>query len=125
MQFEIYHKIGTDYSTVKFNSNNFKYLVTESFETSFERIGGIFNGDENYWTFPSFVTSQIIQEIIHNTCFVCGGLMKDDAIAYQNTLVSFNDFGNDAGQIGTTQSRCGKAALKVVRKCSSCGHSHT
>lgn len=43
--------------------------------------------------------------------------------ALLNTLVSSNDFGNDAGNRGTTQSRQGKAKLIDCIKCSSCGHS--
>lgn len=43
--------------------------------------------------------------------------------AYLNTLISFNDFGNDAGQRGTTLSRLGTAKLVDCRKCISCGHS--
>jgi len=52
----------------------------------------------------------VIQTIIRNTCFVCGGLMKDST-AFQNTLVSSNDFGDDAGSRGTTQSRVGPAVI--------------
>ncbi len=101
MQFTI--NIGTDYSTVKFtagiyNTIKFKLPVIESFENSFSRLGGIFLPEEEYvWKFPSFITSQVLQEVIHNTCFVCGGLMKD------------YEYHSD----------------HIVRKCQSCGHSHT
>ena len=57
-----------------------------------------------------------------NQCRVCGGEGKPSK-AMLNTLVSFNDFGNDAGQRGTTQSRIGEANLVDCIKCSSCGHS--
>ncbi len=40
-----------------------------------------------------------------------------------NQLVSFNDFDNDAGSRGTTQSRVGKAILVDCYKCINCGHS--
>lgn len=99
----------------------------ESLYLSFKRLGGVEGMHVNcikQWKFPLFITSQIISEIIHNTCFVCGGLMTDST-AFQNTYASFDDFGNDAGQRGTTQSRIGPAKQIKVRKCSQCGHSHT
>lgn len=43
--------------------------------------------------------------------------------AFNNTLVCFDDFGNDAGNRGTTQSRVGKAILVDCYKCVNCGHS--
>lgn len=122
MQFTI--NVGTDYSTVKFNAT----LKPDVFETlihHFERLGGVMIGPKaSDWTFPSFITSEVLSEVIHNTCYECGGLMKDST-AFQNTLVSSDDFGNDAGERGSTQSRVGEARQIKVRKCSSCGHSYT
>jgi len=43
--------------------------------------------------------------------------------AYNNTLVSSNDFGNDANNRGITQSRIGRAVLVDCMKCTNCGHS--
>ena len=43
--------------------------------------------------------------------------------ALQNTLHYSNDFGNDAGQRGTTGSRSGEAILINVIKCPQCGYS--
>lgn len=124
MQFELNQKIGTNYSTVKFIKGiRFKLPVIESFENSFSRIGGKFQ-DNGIWKFPSFITTQVIQEVIRNTCFECGGLMQDGE-ALDNTYVSFDDFGGDAGQRGTTQSKIGQPVIKIVRKCTLCGHSHT
>ena len=40
-----------------------------------------------------------------------------------NTLVSAEDFGNDAGSIGSTQYRGGQARLVDCLKCNKCGHS--
>lgn len=126
--------VNFNYSTqhfvyATFKGNIFKLKVTESFELSFERIGGIYCPEESgehgsVWRFPAFVSSQILLEIINNTCFKCGGLMKDGE-ALENTWVSFDDFGNDAGQPGTTMSKIGHPVMKKVRKCTSCGHSHT
>lgn len=110
--------------------NNVKFLTVISpkfwlsFTNSLNRIGGKSKDSFHDWDFPYHITGQVIQEIIHNTCFVCGGLMQDST-AIQNTLVSSNDFGNDVGKRGTTQSRIGPAKQIIVRKCTSCGHSHT
>ncbi len=123
MKFEINHKVGTDYLTVRFTAEVFKLPVIESFEISFQRLGGEFQ-DDFTWKFPVYITSEVLSEVIRNTCFVCGGLMKNGT-SYQNTLISSEDFGNDIGQRGTTQSRMGKAKQIKVRKCLSCGHSHT
>lgn len=127
MQFEI--QLGTDYSTVKFtagiyNTIKFKLPVIESFETSFSRLGGVFLPEEEYvWRFPSFITSQVLQEVIHNTCFVCGGLMKDGQ-AIQNGVVKV--YGeNERSICYTPYVDPTNHSLIKVRKCSSCGHSHT
>lgn len=55
-------------------------------------------------------------------CRECGGKCTPSQ-AYNNTLVSFDDFGGDAGQRGTTQSRIGPGKLVNCYKCNSCGHS--
>lgn len=105
MKFEM--QVGTDYSTVRFTAGiydtiKFKLPVIESFENSFSRIGGTFHPEEGcVWRFPSFITSEVIEEIIRNTCLVCGGLMKTELKDVDNI------------------------AAITVRKCSSCGHSHT
>lgn len=43
--------------------------------------------------------------------------------ALQDTLVSLDDFGGDAGEPGTTMSRSGPAVLVDCLKCPECGHS--
>ena len=102
MKFEI--QVGTDYSTVKFNAT-LKLDVFEILIHHFERLGGIMVGPKaSDWTFPSYITSEVIQEVIHNTCFVCGGLMRDDYYEEIKGAIKFNT---------------------AIRKCSSCGHSHT
>jgi len=125
MQFTLDHKVGTNYVTVTL-SGKVSPLIWCEFFTKLQYLGGkqAVEGQSDIWLLPTFVTSQVIEEIIHNTCFVCGGLMKDST-AFLNDCVSFDDFGNDAGQRGTTQSRVGEAKQVKVRKCSSCGHSHT
>lgn len=121
MQFEI--QTGTDYSTVKFNHFDFSPSVSTSLLNSFNKIGGE-KISNTLWKFPSFITAQILEEVIHNTCFVCGGLMQNGQ-ALDNTWVYFDDFGNDVRQYGTTCSKIGTPVMKRVRKCSSCGHTHT
>ena len=46
-----------------------------------------------------------------------------EGVALENTLISSDDFGNDAGTRGTTQSRIGPAKIIKVYKCSTCGQS--
>lgn len=62
------------------------------------------------------------QESIDNTCKKCVGVALPSK-GFVNQLVSYSDFGNDAGDRGTTQSRSGKATLQDCMKCTSCGHS--
>lgn len=126
---EFNHKIGKNIVLATFVGNIFKLKATKSFELSFERLGGCYlpehsSNKGSVWSFPSFITAQVLQEVIRNTCFVCGGLMKD-GVAYDNTWIGFDDFGGDAGQHGTTISKVGPPIIKKVRKCQSCGHSHT
>lgn len=124
MQFEMSHKVGTDYLTVTFAH----HLPTEGpaikeLEKLFYKLGGDFqpNLDKEYrWTFPSFITSEVIEQVIHNTCFVCGGLMKD------STAMVDQQFEFEHDVYGTvTQQVPGYAKQLKVRKCTSCGHSHT
>lgn len=56
------------------------------------------------------------------SCTKCGGNCNPSK-AFLNTLISLNNFGGDAGQRGTTQSRQGKAELVDCMKCEDCGHS--
>lgn len=57
-----------------------------------------------------------------NKCKKCGGECKKSK-ALLNSLVSSNDFGNDAGERGTTVSRIGRPKLVECLKCVNCGHS--
>ncbi len=128
MQFDYQHKAGQGFVKVifiaeLFSNTKFKQTVIDQMTLLFNRIGGVIQEDYS-WHFPIFVSSNLLKEIIHNTCFVCGSLMKDST-ALQNSLVSSDDFGSDAGSIGTTQSRSGIANRIKVRKCTQCGHSHT
>lgn len=127
MQFEMNQKIGSK-QEVTFTGQlyRFKPSVTKALVGAFEKLGGQVDHEINSckYFFPSFITAQVIQEVIRNTCFECGGLMKD-GVAFDNTWISSDDFGNDAGQRGTTMSKIGPAKQIKVRKCTVCGHSHT
>lgn len=120
MQFEM--SVGTDYSTV-----TFKTFGHANMKIVFERLGGKMT-DNSYlnWLFPSFITSEVIQEVIHNTCFVCGGLMKDGtAIQNGKILVSSYDSAVDTYEGEIEYPDANNHFVIKVRKCTSCGHSHT
>lgn len=120
MQFEYQHKAGDETCTILFYElSSMKRFVIESFYRSFHYIGGKSQGTANYWKFPSFVSVNVIKEIIHNTCFVCGGLMQDGEATKNDDLYHENS-GNT-----TVWPNTGKPKILQVRKCSSCGHSHT
>lgn len=72
--------------------------------------------------FPQHISTKIFKTIIDNTCFKCGGIVNKGN-ALQNTMVTFADFGDDAGTRGSTQARIGIAEPIEVSKCTSCGHS--
>lgn len=105
MQFEI--QLRTDYSTVTFYNVKVKWDVIAQMMSWFERLGGTLI-ETNVYQFPSFITSEVIQEVIHNTCFVCGGLMKDGT-----------------KEVKTREGKRTDLFFVKVRRCSSCGHSHT
>ena len=127
MQFTFKSTCFNKLSTIEFETSlcTLKTPALISLSKSLQIIGGeSLAKNIDIWEFPKNVNSETIKIIIRNTCFVCGGLMKD-SVAYQNTIVSFPDFGKDAGSRGTTQSRVGEAIIIDVRKCVDCGHSHT
>lgn len=102
MKFEI--QVGTDYSTVRFHPHNVKGMALLSIIETLMRIGGEMGDTVSDWTFPMWTTRHTINQVIRNTCFVCGGLMKDDYHEETKGAIKFNT---------------------AIRKCSSCGHSHT
>ena len=130
MKLEKYnHKVNSGFNLLVFNVGISKPEVLISLRLSLERLGGKlleekpkgFEKESEVWQFPDFVTSKTIEELIKNTCFECGGLMKD-SMAYNNEdLYSKKD---ERGRI-TVYKNAGTALLFRVRKCLSCGHSHT
>lgn len=120
MQFEI--QVGTDYSTVNFEAT-LKLNVFEILINHFERLGGIMVGPKaSNWTFPKHITSEVLQEIIRNTCFVCGGLMKDSTAFKNEDIV---EIPSGLSMTSHVYENAGEAKQIKVRKCTSCGHSHT
>lgn len=119
MKFEM--NVGTDYSTVKFIGDiiSFRPCVSKSFIASFNRLGGILQ-DDGQFKFPVCVNSQVLEQVIRNTCFVCGGLMKDGVAMVDQAF----EFEHDV--YGTVTQQVPSYAKQIkVRKCTSCGHSHT
>lgn len=124
MQFET--KTSDNYFSIRitagiFDSTKFKVPVIESFKNSFQRIGGKLQ-DDYFWKFPPYINLDIIQEIIYNTCFVCGGLMKDST-AFKNQDII--EIPNGLSMTSHVYQNTGEARKLKVRKCISCGHSHT
>lgn len=122
MQFEYRHKIGTDYSTVTFTGHLYRLpeKAHKSLMNVLEKMGGVVDHEINSceFRFPSFISSLVIAQVIRNTCFVCGGLMKDSTAIVDHKFVY-----TDAGKELWKNSEFAKQVL--VRKCQSCGHSHT
>lgn len=120
MQFEYNHKIGQNVVSVKFEHNlNFK--AENTFNMILMRLGGeqitIFK-----WEFPVYITSQVIEQVIRNFCYNCGGLMQDGEAIVNDTFRSIEE--EERGGF-TTFTDPKYAHVKKVRKCQSCGHSHT
>lgn len=125
MQFTTNEKVGNPTKVATFEFfDKLNQDATGAFVNVFEKLGGTIKDSINHWDFPTHVSNETIAQVIRNTCFVCGGIMKDST-AFQNSNVSFTDFGDDAGSKGTTQSKVGPAQQIKVRKCTACGHSHT
>lgn len=123
------HRIEQNLILATFIGNILKLKVTESFELSFERLGGKYMPDVSsnkgsVWSFPDYISAVVLEEIIRNTCFNCGGLMKEGQ-ALDNTYVISVDFPGQTDFKGCTQSKIGQPNIVNVSKCISCGHSHT
>ena len=112
MQFEISSSLKRVVVTFT-NFNISKVAAKEKLFSNFRIIGGNNPLFELEWVFPPFVTLSLVQEIIHNTCFVCGGLMQN-AILLENGKHCISE------EKANTSNNS-----KAIRKCSSCGHSHT
>ena len=126
MQFEMNHNVTEKVCKVTFISpHKIRRFGWTQLDETFKYLGANQCDDASY-LFPSFITSQVIQEIINNTCFVCGGLMKDGTAIVNNKIVveSF-DSAIDTYE-GTIEYPDNTSVKQIkVRKCSSCGHNHT
>lgn len=126
MQFETSTNVTQKTFNIKLEHKPMRPSVIDAFISHFERIGGKAVEHAGNWVFPAFVTRPLIEEIIRNTCFVCGGLMQD-GVAVQNSKITVSSYDN------ATETYCGEVEypdftqLKriKVRKCTVCGHSHT
>lgn len=95
-----------------------KKIVVESILDGFKKLGGV-NTESFIWEFPTEITEEHPQEIIHNTCFVCGGLMQDGQAIKNHPLRVQSEWGE------VHYSDPNNHKMIQVRKCTSCGHSHT
>jgi hypothetical protein len=112
MQFDYSHKIGSDYATVAFRPHRVKGNALYELCSTFLKLGGEMEGDVSHWKFPHYITTDILLLVIDNTCFNCGGLMKD-AIVKVKIPTTFR------GEIAHYEQDV------EVRQCSTCKHSHT
>lgn len=118
MQFEISSSLKRVVVTFT-NFNISKVAAKEKLFSNFRIIGGNNPLFELEWVFPPFVTLSLVQEIIHNTCFVCGGLMVNGVALKVSQLKVDSEWG------GVFYDNPEDSKIIKVRKCSSCGHSHT
>jgi len=124
MTFTITHRLGTPKIKVVFDYSSMTMIALNKFNNLLLKLGGEqLVGEEVYWEFPNFITQAVLEEVIKNTCFKCGGVMTS-GIALDNTWTSSDDFGGDKGNYGTTASKNGPAIMVKVRKCADCGYSH-
>ena len=122
MKFETSTNIAQKTFTIEFKTVSIKGIAILSVRDNFEKIGGQMKNTFMYWTFPAFVTRPLIEEIIRNTCFVCGGLMRD-GIAIQNGILKASGDRENNGY--TPYPDANNHSVINVRKCTVCGHSHT
>ena len=121
MQFETTEKVGIPIKRVIFEfMDKLKYPAKAKFREIFWHLGAkAIRGIRDGWDFPNHVSNETIAGIIKNTCFVCGGLMQDGK-AIKNDDLYHKNSGNT-----TVWPNTGEPKILQVRKCSSCGHSHT
>lgn len=125
MKFEIIHELNTPTIKVVFDYSKLSMAAITKFNHLLIKLGGKQKiTEEVHWQFPNFITEAVLEEVIKNTCFKCGGLMTS-GLALDNTWTSSDDFGGDKGSHGTTMSKNGPAVIVKVRKCADCGNSHS
>lgn len=126
MQFIISPIRGDSQKSVEFLSiDKIKLPALKVLKNIFFRLGGI-EMSGNIWHFPNFVNSEILQEIVFNTCFECGGEMKyRKAIRNRSITVESYDSAVDTYQGIIKYPDPNNHSIIRVRKCTSCGHSHT
>lgn len=127
MQFDYHKEIGTDYATVTFTGHLYRLPVKahNSLMNVLEKLGGIVDHEVNSceFKFPSFVSSIVIAQVIHNTCFECGGLMGNGIAIQNGVLKAPGD--RESSICYTPYVDPNNHSVINVRKCTVCGHSHT
>lgn len=106
MQFEMHKKYGELYTSLTFKPHKVQGQALVSVIETLLRLGGKMGDTVSEWKLPYGITKEAIQQVIANTCFVCGGLMKDSE------------------RIGNLTTELPVKKVKI-RRCSICGHSHT
>lgn len=122
MQFDYFSKAGMPVVKVEFK-NNLSAKVWYVLFDVFERLGGKQLGDNiDNWEFPSHITAEVLHTAIHNTCFVCGGLMKEGTAIHQASGYVSTEFRGALAKI--EYKNMGEPRIVQGRKCSICGHFH-
>lgn len=122
MQFIISPVQGDSSKSVEFLSiDKIKLPSLKVLKNIFFRLGGI-EMSGNIWHFPDFINSEILQEIIFNTCFECGGEMKYGK-SVRNRNITVESYDSYQGIIKYPDPN--NCSIIRVRKCTVCGHSHT
>ena len=125
------HKmLDARFTLAKSNINNYDIRLLSNFVTWCEENACWDKVDNLYYDAKRKIKQweadndnlQINDADLKPICKKCGGSMKPSK-ALENTLVSSDDFGGDANQRGSTQSRSGTAILVDCLKCDACGHS--
>jgi len=122
MQFTIEEYVGNPTKKVIFDNSweKIEYNSRLRIKEIFSYLGGIHHSN-GHWEFPVNINNDTIIAVIKNTCFICGGLMKNSTALHNGDLYGLPDVVGKQ----TIYSQADEAKLRKVRKCSHCGHSHT
>ena len=125
MQFKSQPEVDKTTKKVTFDFfDKLKYPAKSKFRELFYYLGARFiRGQRDSWEFPNFVSNETISEIIHNTCFECGGLMGNGIAIQNGVLKAPGD--RESSICYTPYVDPNNHSVINVRKCTVCGHSHT
>lgn len=123
MQFEMNHNVSEQVCKVTFlHPEKVKKESWKVLDEIFQRLGAN-QCDNGSYLFPSFIRASMLDEIIYNTCYVCGGLMKDGQAIQNGVVKVYEEY--ERSICYTPYVDPTNHSLIKVRKCISCGHSHT